>query len=63
MKGGYFGKLLEVDMTSHTTTVRPIDDDFAYQYIGGSGFGAKILWDETGPDTDPLSPDLSLIHI
>ena len=63
MKGGYFGKLLEVDMTNHTTTIRPIDEDFAYQYIGGSGFGAKILWDETGPDTDPLSPDNVLMFL
>lgn len=63
MKGGYFGKLLEVNMTNHTTTIRPIDEDFAYQYIGGSGFGAKILWDETGPDTDPLSPDNVLMFL
>ena len=63
MKGGYFGKLLEVDMTNHTTTTRPIDNDFAYQYIGGSGFGAKILWDETGADTDPLAPDNVLMFL
>ena len=49
MKGGYFGRLLELDMTHHTSTVRSIDEDFAHDFIGGSGFGAKILWEETGP--------------
>jgi aldehyde:ferredoxin oxidoreductase len=30
-------------------------------YIGGSGLGARILYDETGFDTDPLGPDNPLI--
>ena len=63
MKGGYFGKLLELDMTAHTSDTRPIDEEFAREYIGGSGFGARILWEETGPDTDPLGPENVLMFL
>lgn len=30
-------------------------------FLGGSGLAAKILFEETGPQTDPLSPDNVLI--
>ena len=29
--------------------------------IGGYGIGSKILYDETGPETDPLGPENRLI--
>ncbi len=33
----------------------------ASQFLGGNGFGTKILWDEVGRDVDPLSPENKLI--
>lgn len=35
----------------------------AEKFIGGWGLAAKILYDETGPDTDPLGPENRLIFM
>jgi len=63
VKGGYFFRILEVDLESGTSTVRPFDEDFALQYIGGRGFGARILADhiKKRKKIDPLGPDNILI--
>ena len=51
---GWAGAVLDVDLTSGKITRRELDRDFAIKYIGGSGFGVRILYDEVGPDIDPL---------
>ena len=63
VKGGYFFKILEVDLTTGTSGVRPIDENFALQYIGGRGFGARILADHLKKmkRIDPLGPDNILV--
>jgi aldehyde:ferredoxin oxidoreductase len=58
---GYHGRLLRVDLTSRSIAVQELDDDLLETYIGGVGVGAKLLYDETGPETDPLGPDNVLI--
>ncbi len=55
--GGYAGKILRVDLSEGTTSSMEVTDDFARMYIGGNGFGAKILYDELKPGIDPLGPD------
>ncbi len=63
-KGGYFHKILEVDLTAGTTSVRQIDDEFALRYIGGRGFGVKLLTDHLaahGGKVDPVGPDNLLV--
>jgi len=37
--------------------VQLVDEAFFKKYLGGSGVGAKILFDTVGPEVDPLSPD------
>ena len=54
---GYFGKMLEVNLSSGEIKVTQIPDDDIKKFIGGRGLGAKILWDRLKPGTDPLSPD------
>lgn len=54
---GYGGKILRVDLSSDEISTQEYDEEFARQYVGASGFAVKLLWDETGPDTDPLGPD------
>ncbi len=58
---GYAGKYLEVDLTKEKVSVREMEKEWALYYLGGTGVSARILWDRTGPDTDPLSPDNVLI--
>ena len=58
---GYHGKLLRVDLSSRKIEIEGLDESAIKKYIGGVGLGAKILYEETGPDTQPLSPDNMLI--
>ena len=54
---GWAGKILNVDLTTGKIETEALDKDWAKKYIGGNGFGARILYDEVGPEVDPLSPE------
>jgi len=58
---GYTGKWLLVDLTRGLLEARPVDRELAELYLGGNGFGTRLLWDQVGPQVDPLSPDNLLI--
>ena len=57
--GGYVGKILYVDLSSGKNESKPLDMEFAREYIGGLGFGTKIYLDliKDKPDFDALSAD------
>ena len=59
---GYTGKILRVDLSSGKIHVEELQEGFARLFLGGLGFAAKILWDETSEKTDPLSPENRLIY-
>ncbi|MBI4331885.1 MAG: aldehyde ferredoxin oxidoreductase family protein [Chloroflexi bacterium] len=52
-----YGKILDVNLSTGEITRREVEAEFARNYLGGMGFGCKILWDETIPGVDPLGPD------
>jgi len=52
-----YGKVLHVNLSTGGIEKRDIAPEFARKFGGGIGFGCKILYDEVGPDIDPLSPD------
>lgn len=54
---GYLGKYLRVDLTSRQIKILPIEDSLFLKYIGGVGIAARIVFDETTPETDPLGPE------
>jgi aldehyde:ferredoxin oxidoreductase len=56
-----YGKILEIDLSTGRLVKRDISPQFARDYIGGMGFSCKILYDEVGPDVDPLGPQNILI--
>ncbi len=56
-------RILYVNLDQETIVTRDIDEAVMRKYIGGEGIAAKILWEETGADTDPLSPENPLIFI
>jgi aldehyde:ferredoxin oxidoreductase len=58
---GYTGKILDVDLTSGTIAETELDRRFAQDYMGGKGFGARILYDQLPPDCDPLAPENILV--
>lgn len=59
--GGYAGKILYIDLSKKESHTKEISEEFAENYIGGNGFGAKLLYDMTKGGTDPLSEDNPLI--
>ncbi len=60
---GYIGKILYFNLSQSKKEIRDLDTDDAKKYIGGSGLGAKILFDETDEHTDPLGPENVLIFM
>jgi len=64
LDGGYFKKILWIDLSSGESRILDFGDEFAMKYIGGRGFGVKLLWDhlrKVGLGVDPLGPDNLLI--
>lgn len=60
---GYLGKLLRVDLTAGRWWDEPLNPEYARQFVGGSGLGARYLADTITADTDPLGPDNPLIFM
>ncbi|MCL5046604.1 MAG: aldehyde ferredoxin oxidoreductase family protein [Actinobacteria bacterium] len=60
---GYLGRILEIDLTTGQTEVKPLDRAEAAGFIGGSGLAASIFSRMTGPETDPLGPDNVLVFM
>ncbi|HUL30333.1 MAG TPA: aldehyde ferredoxin oxidoreductase N-terminal domain-containing protein, partial [Thermodesulfobacteriota bacterium] len=58
---GWMGTILRVNLSSKKITKEPLSKDLAYDFVGGRGINSKILYDETGPKTDPLGPGNRLI--
>jgi len=63
MLGGYVGKILYVDLTSRDLREERISEDVARKYLGGSGLGARILYDLTRAQTNALGPENLLIFM
>ena len=59
-KGGYFRKYLHCDLTAGTCERKPLSDEIIAKYVGGRGFGAKLVWDNLKANDfkiDPLGPE------
>lgn len=64
IKSGYFKKHLRVDLTKGSAEHRDLSDAFIEKYIGGRGFGAKMVWDNLKRHDfkiDPLGPENLLV--
>ena len=59
--GGYAGKCLRVDLTNRRLTDEVFDADVLRKWVGGSGLGARILYDEVAPGTSWDDPANRLI--
>ena len=60
---GYLGKLLKIDLTHSKVQIEPLKEDWLESFIGGSGLGAKYLYEMTDEKTHPLSPENPLIFM
>ena len=57
MLGGYYNKFLRVNLTTGEMKVESFPEETLRKYMGGSGLGARIIYDETNEQTDPLGPE------
>jgi len=58
---GWAGVLLRVDLGSGTIERHLMDENLCKNFVGGRGISAKLLFDEVGPEIEPLSPHNKLI--
>ncbi len=64
IKSGYFKKHLHVELTSGSAERWDLSDAFIEKYIGGRGFGAKLVWDNLKKHDfkmDPLGTENLLV--
>ena len=64
IKSGYHKTHLQVDLTTGAGERCSLSDQFIEQYIGGRGFGAKLVWDNLRKlnfKLDPLGPENLLV--
>ena len=60
---GFEGKLLVVNLSSEEISEEKIDDSIAEKFLGGAAYACKYLFDKIDKDTDPLSPDNTLMFM
>lgn len=58
---GYAGKIIRVDLAQKKTNIVHIPESFCRDYIGGNGFSIDLLYNNSKPGIDPLSPDNVLV--
>jgi len=58
---GWIGKILRVNLSDAKFEIEKIDMKLCWNYIGGRGLAAKILFDEIDPTVDPLSSENKLV--
>jgi aldehyde:ferredoxin oxidoreductase len=64
IKSGYFRKRLHVNLSEGSAERIDLSDAFLERYIGGRGFGAKLVWDNLKKNKfkiDPLGPENLLV--
>ena len=64
VKSGYFKKRLHVDLSTGEINRVDLADDFIERFVGGRGFGAKLVWDNLRANDfsiDPLGPENLLV--
>jgi len=64
IKSGYFKQHLHIDLTKGTAERQTPADAFIEKYIGGRGFGAKLVWDNLKKHDfkiNPLGPENLLV--
>ena len=54
---GYAGKIIDINLTKQEMKIKELDTKEAKEYLGGSGYTAKIIYEEVPKGADPLGPE------
>ncbi len=60
---GYAGKLLRIDLSEEKVSFEEIKPEILRRFLGGVGYGVKLLYDETPAGIDPLSPESKAVFV
>ncbi len=58
---GLWGRILRINLSNNSVNTEAVSEDFIRNYLGGVGFGTRLLYNEVLPRTDPLGPENKLI--
>jgi len=58
---GYQGKILVIDLMNEEMKIEDLDESLSRKYIGGVGFGFRMLYDRLTVKLDPFDPENLLI--
>lgn len=63
MANGWTGTVLRINLTERTISKEPLHEQWAREYVGGRGLGARYLTEEVDPTVDALDPDNKLLFV
>ena len=63
MTDAYADTFLHIDLSIGSSSSLAVPDTLKHNFIGGKGFGAKLLADGLSPGTDPLGPENMLMFM
>jgi len=58
---GYAGKLLRIDLSEGKVSFEETKPEILRRFLGGVGYGVKLLYDEIAAGIDPLSPESKVV--
>lgn len=58
---GYANRTLYINLSDGTIKEKPVTDFMKEKFVGGKGFGLKLLWDATKPETKWNDPENEII--
>ncbi len=58
---GYAMRTMYVNVGTREIKEKPVSEDMKKRFTGGKGFGLKLLWDGTTPDTKWNSPENEIV--
>ena len=58
---GYTDKILYLNLSDNSMRIKDVDPLMKEKFIGGKGYGLKLLWEATRPDTRWDDPENEVI--
>lgn len=58
---GYMGNILKINLSSGEIHREQFDEQFAYLFLGGNGFAAKLIYDIVPLDAEPFSEENAVV--
>ena len=55
IKGSYQNRILRVNLTNGDVKTEELNEEWTKKYIGGRGYGTRIIYEEINPKVEPLS--------